>query len=44
MPFSTLILMIAEKPDGLEPETLAGEIEFEHVAFGYDPPIPILTT
>jgi subfamily B ATP-binding cassette protein MsbA len=35
--------VIPEKPDGLEPETLAGEIEFEHVAFGYDPAAPILT-
>ncbi|HZD48579.1 MAG TPA: ABC transporter ATP-binding protein [Silvibacterium sp.] len=32
-----------EKQDGLEPKTLAGEIEFEHAAFGYDPAIPILT-
>src|SRR5271169_3310726 len=35
--------MMAEKPDALEPETLAGEVEFEHVAFGYDPATPILT-
>src|SRR5271157_3037705 len=34
---------IPEKPDGLEPETLAGDIEFENVAFGYDPTNPILT-
>ena len=32
-----------EKPGALEPETLAGDIEFEHVAFGYDPSAPILT-
>ena len=32
-----------EKPGALEPETLAGDIEFEHVAFGYDPATPILT-
>jgi ABC-type multidrug transport system fused ATPase/permease subunit len=32
-----------EKADALEPETLAGKIEFEHVAFGYDPATPILT-
>ena len=32
-----------EKPDALEPETLTGDIEFEHVAFGYDPATPILT-
>jgi ABC-type multidrug transport system fused ATPase/permease subunit len=31
-----------EKPDGLEPETLEGEIEFSHIAFGYDSKIPIL--
>jgi ABC-type multidrug transport system fused ATPase/permease subunit len=35
--------VIPEDPDGLEPETLAGEIEFEHIAFGYDPAHPILT-
>ena len=35
--------VIQEKPDGLEPETLAGDIEFENVAFGYDPANPILT-
>ena len=35
--------VIPEKPDGLEPDTLTGEIEFQHVAFGYDPAIPILT-
>ena len=32
-----------EKPDAFEPETLTGDIEFEHVAFGYDPATPILT-
>jgi ABC-type multidrug transport system fused ATPase/permease subunit len=35
--------VIPEKADGLAPETVAGEIEFEHVAFGYDPAYPILT-
>ena len=35
--------VIPEKPDGFEPETLTGDIEFEHVAFGYDPATPILT-
>lgn len=35
--------VIPESPDGLEPETLAGEIEFDHIAFGYDPDNPILT-
>jgi ABC-type multidrug transport system fused ATPase/permease subunit len=35
--------MIPEKADGLAPETVAGEIEFEQVAFGYDPAYPILT-
>jgi ABC-type multidrug transport system fused ATPase/permease subunit len=32
-----------EKPDGIEPTTLLGEIEFRNVAFGYDPSTPILT-
>ncbi len=35
--------VIPEAPDALEPETLNGEIEFEHVAFGYDAANPILT-
>jgi ABC-type multidrug transport system fused ATPase/permease subunit len=35
--------IIPEDPDGLEPETLVGEIEFEHIAFGYDPEHLILT-
>jgi ABC-type multidrug transport system fused ATPase/permease subunit len=35
--------IIPEKPDGLEPTTLQGDIELRHVAFGYDPAIPILT-
>jgi ABC-type multidrug transport system fused ATPase/permease subunit len=35
--------IIPEKEDGLAPETVAGEIEFDHVAFGYDPAYPILT-
>jgi len=35
--------MMPEKKDGLAPETVAGEIEFEHVAFGYDSTYPILT-
>jgi ABC-type multidrug transport system fused ATPase/permease subunit len=36
-------LIIPDDPDGLEPESLAGEIEFDHIAFGYDPANPILT-
>jgi ABC-type multidrug transport system fused ATPase/permease subunit len=35
--------VMPEKADGIAPETVAGEIEFEHVAFGYDPSYPILT-
>ena len=35
--------MIPEDPNGLEPETLKGEIEFRNIAFGYDPASPILT-
>ncbi len=35
--------VIPEKEGGFAPETVAGEIEFEHVAFGYDPAYPILT-
>jgi ABC-type multidrug transport system fused ATPase/permease subunit len=35
--------VIPEDPDGLEPETLKGQIEFKNIAFGYDPAQPILT-
>ncbi|MEI9981018.1 MAG: ABC transporter ATP-binding protein [Edaphobacter sp.] len=31
-----------DKPDGLEPETLTGAIDFKNIAFGYDPANPIL--
>jgi ABC-type multidrug transport system fused ATPase/permease subunit len=34
--------VIPDRPDGLEPETLRGEIEFDHVSFGYDPACPVL--
>jgi subfamily B ATP-binding cassette protein MsbA len=36
-------LIIPDDPNGLEPETLNGEIEFDRIAFGYDPANPILT-
>jgi ABC-type multidrug transport system fused ATPase/permease subunit len=35
--------IIPQKADGLEPETLSGEIEFKDVAFGYNPDELILT-
>jgi ABC-type multidrug transport system fused ATPase/permease subunit len=35
--------IIPQRPDGLEPNTLQGAVEFQHVAFGYDPATPILT-
>jgi ABC-type multidrug transport system fused ATPase/permease subunit len=35
--------LIPDNPDGLEPKSLAGAIEFNHIAFGYDPALPILT-
>src|SRR5271169_4645882 len=35
--------IIPERPDAREPQVLAGEIEFEHVAFAYDPTAPVLT-
>ena len=34
---------IPEKPNAIAPPSLAGEIEFDSVAFGYDPANPILT-
>jgi ABC-type multidrug transport system fused ATPase/permease subunit len=35
--------IIPEHPNAREPEKLAGEIEFEHVAFAYDAESPVLT-
>jgi subfamily B ATP-binding cassette protein MsbA len=34
--------VIPENAAGLEPETVAGRIEFQHVAFGYEPSSPVL--
>jgi subfamily B ATP-binding cassette protein MsbA len=34
--------VIPERPGAREPGTLKGEIEFEHVAFAYDPKAPVL--
>jgi subfamily B ATP-binding cassette protein MsbA len=35
--------IIPERPDAREPQTLMGEIEFDHVAFAYDADSPVLT-
>ena len=35
--------IIPERPDAREPQALMGEIEFDHVAFGYDAETPVLT-
>ncbi len=37
-----LDMSIPERPDAWEPGTLRGAIEFEHVAFAYDPATPVL--
>jgi ABC-type multidrug transport system fused ATPase/permease subunit len=34
--------IIPEHPDAIEPSTLRGEIEFDHVSFGYDAAEPVL--
>jgi subfamily B ATP-binding cassette protein MsbA len=34
--------VIPERPDAREPSTLKGAIEFEHIAFAYDPKAPVL--
>jgi ABC-type multidrug transport system fused ATPase/permease subunit len=34
--------VIVERPDAREPSTLKGAIEFEHIAFAYDPKAPVL--
>jgi subfamily B ATP-binding cassette protein MsbA len=31
-----------ENPDAFEPDSMSGEIELEHVAFGYEPEAPVL--
>ncbi len=36
------VTIIPEKPDAIDPGTLTGSIEFDHVAFGYDPAAPVL--
>ncbi len=36
-------VIIPERSDAREPKLLAGEIEFEHVAFAYEPGAPVLT-
>lgn len=34
--------VIPDAPNGLAPESVRGDIEFQNVAFGYDPKVPIL--
>ena len=34
--------IIEEKPDAVEPGPLVGAVEFQNVAFGYDPKVPVL--
>ncbi|MCV7136185.1 ABC transporter ATP-binding protein [Mycobacterium hodleri] len=34
--------VVPERADAVEPPPLTGEIEFEHVAFGYDADLPVL--
>jgi len=34
--------VIPDNPDGLDPQNVAGGIQFEHVRFGYDSQIPVL--
>jgi subfamily B ATP-binding cassette protein MsbA len=34
--------VIAERPDAREPALLKGDIEFDHVAFGYEKDVPVL--
>jgi subfamily B ATP-binding cassette protein MsbA len=35
--------VVPDDPNGLDPKTLIGAIEFNHIAFGYDPAVPVLT-
>ncbi|MDR3748165.1 MAG: ABC transporter ATP-binding protein [Acidobacteriota bacterium] len=34
--------IIPERPDAIVPAAIKGDITFEHVAFGYDPQVPVL--
>jgi ABC-type multidrug transport system fused ATPase/permease subunit len=34
--------VVPERPTAIDPEPFRGEIVFEHVAFGYDPAVPVL--
>jgi ABC-type multidrug transport system fused ATPase/permease subunit len=34
--------IIPERPEAIDPQTLRGEIDFEHVSFGYDAAEPVL--
>lgn len=34
--------IIPERPDAIEPQTLRGDIQFDHVSFGYDAAQPVL--
>ncbi|KAA0101056.1 ABC transporter ATP-binding protein [Mycolicibacterium sp. P1-18] len=34
--------VVPERADAIAPPPFAGEIEFDHVAFGYDPDLPVL--
>jgi subfamily B ATP-binding cassette protein MsbA len=34
--------IVPEKPDALDPGKVKGEVIFEHVAFAYDPAVPVL--
>ena len=34
--------IISERPDAIVPAAIKGDITFEHVAFGYDPQVPVL--
>jgi ABC-type multidrug transport system fused ATPase/permease subunit len=33
---------ITQRPDATDPPAFRGDINFEHVAFGYDPALPVL--
>src|SRR5712664_640815 len=35
-------MSIPERPDARDPGTLEGAVEFDHVAFAYDPAVPVL--
>ena len=42
MPFNDSIPEISDRPEAFDPGSILGDIEFDHVTFGYDPYNPVI--